>query len=263
MPVLPAAALAPDVALAASGPLQLDWLPPDWDFILENLGFLVGGLGVTILLTASSILLGFLAGFPMGAIEVYGRGPLRSLVYGAGVVLRGIPIVVILVFLFFVSPVPFPSGRVAFWLPGIGSFEFGASAFVAATLGLGLRSAAYQAQIFRGALQSVSGGQMEAARSVGMSKLQGIRHVVLPQALRRSIPGFQNEFTIVLKDTSIAFAIGLTELFARTDSLFTQRTTATLELFLFISLVYFIMTFVTNRTLDYVGEYYAIPGGNG
>jgi polar amino acid transport system permease protein len=252
-----AAPFAPDGGVALA---QLD--PGDWEFVFGQWRYLAAGLVVTILLTATSIVLGFLAGFPMGAIEVYGRGPLRSVVYGAGVVLRAIPIVVILVFMFFVAPIPFPGGRIAFELPSIGTVSFGVNAFLAATVGLGLRSAAYQAQIFRGALQSVSGGQMEAARSVGMSKLQGIRYVVLPQALRRSIPGFQNEFTIVLKDTSIAFAIGLTELFARTDNLFTQRTTATLELFLFISLIYFVMTFVTNRSLDYLGDYYAIPGGN-
>ncbi|MFC5971853.1 amino acid ABC transporter permease [Halomarina salina] len=249
-------------------PDTLDWgvvaqfESDDWQFVIDNADYLAEGLGVTILLTVTSIVLGFLAGFPMGAIEVYGRGPLRSVVYGAGVVLRAIPIVVILVFMFFVAPIPFPSGQFSAWLPGIGSFSFGTSAFLAATVGLGLRSAAYQAQIFRGALQSVSGGQMEAARSVGMSKLQGIRHVVLPQALRRSIPGFQNEFTIVLKDTSIAIAIGLTELFKRADDLFVQQTTATLELFLAISLVYFVMTFATNRTLDFLGDYYAIPGGD-
>ena len=247
---------------AFDGVVLAQFESPDWQFVFGQWRYLAAGLVVTILLTATSILLGFLAGFPMGAIEVYGRGPLRSLVYGVGVVLRAIPIVVILVFMFFVAPIPFPTGQFAVELPRVGNVTFGMSAFFAATVGLGLRSAAYQAQIFRGALQSVSGGQMEAARSVGMSQLQGIRHVVLPQALRRSIPGFQNEFTIVLKDTSIAFAIGLAELFARADNLFTQRTTATLELFLFISLIYFVMTFATNRTLDFLGDYYAIPGGD-
>jgi polar amino acid transport system permease protein len=252
-----ASPLVPETAAVAQT------LPADWQFVVDNWSYLAGGLGVTIVLTVTSILLGFLAGFPMGAIEVYGSGPLRRVVSGAGVVLRAIPIVVILVFMFFVAPIPFPRGDFGMWLPGIGSFDIGLSAFFAATVGLGLRSAAYQAQIFRGALQSVSGGQMEAARSVGMSKLQAIRHVVMPQALRRSIPGFQNEFTIVLKDTSVAFAIGLAELLKRSYDLFVESTTAVLEVILFISILYFIMTFVTNRTLDYLGEYYAIPGGEG
>jgi len=69
----------------------------------------------------------------------------------------------------------------------------------AGILGLGLRSAAYQSQIFRATLSSVDDGQLEAGRSIGLSRFEAVRYVVVPQALRRSIPGFQNEFTIVLE----------------------------------------------------------------
>jgi polar amino acid transport system permease protein len=104
---------------------------------------------------------------------------------------------------------------------------------------------------------------MEAARSVGLTQLQAIRHVVVPQALRRSIPGFQNEFTIVLKDTSIAIALGLAELLTRSYNLFqtAEHTGAALEALLFISAIYFVLTFATNRGLDYLGEVYRIPTG--
>jgi polar amino acid transport system permease protein len=216
----------------------------DWAFVLQNSEFLARGLLVTAGLTLTSILLGFLAGFPAGAIEVYGSGRTKKAVEVVGVVLRGTPIVVILVYVFFVFPLNL-------------------SAFAAATIGLGMRSAAYQAQIFRGSLKSVSSGQMEAARSVGLSKLEALRYVVVPQALRRSIPGFQNEFTIVLKDTSVAFAIGLGELLTRGFNLFTQpgKDTAVLEVFLAISLVYFVLTFTTNRALDALGDRFAVPGG--
>ena len=237
--------------------------PTDWGFIVENADYLLAGAVVTVLLTATSLLLGFLAGFPAGTVEVYGGAWLRRVVRTAGVLLRGTPILVILVFAFFAAPVPLPSGSVTVPFPGLPPVDVGLSAFTAAALGLGLRSAAYQSQIFRGALQSVDAGQMEAARAVGLSKLGAIRHVVLPQALRRSIPGFQNEFTIVLKDTSIAFAIGLAEILTRSYDLFVQQTTATLEVVLFISLVYFLLTVFTNRTLDYLDRRYAIPGGKG
>ena len=215
----------------------------DWEFILRNADYLASGLAITISLTIASILLGFAAGFPAGLIEVYGGRYSKALVAGLGVLLRGTPIVVIIIVMFFVVGI--------------------SPAFLAATLALGFRSAAYQSQIFRGAIESVSGGQMEAARAVGLSRLQAIRHVVVPQALRRSIPGFQNEFTIVLKDTSIAFAIGLAELLTRSYDLFVQRTTAVLEVVLFISLLYFLLTFSTNRALDALGERFAIPGGEG
>ncbi|WP_276272570.1 amino acid ABC transporter permease [Haloarcula litorea] len=216
----------------------------DWAFVLSNFDYLLEGLAITVGLTLTSLSLGFLVGFPAGALEVYGDGYFQRAVRTAGVVLRGTPIVVILLVLFFVVSIP-------------------GSAFVAATVGLGLRSAAYQSQIFRGALQSVDDGQMEAARAVGMSRLQAIRHVVVPQALRRSMPGFQNEFTIVLKDTSIAFAIGLAELLTRGYDLFTQsgRSTAVLEVFLVISTIYFVLTFTTNRGLDRLSDHYAIPSG--
>ena len=211
----------------------------DWGFVLENWGYLSGGLLLTIELTVASIILGFLAGFPAGVIEVYGDRWLRSPVRLVGTVLRGTPLVVILIFAFFVFPI--------------------GSAFVAAVLGLGLRSGAYQSQIFRGALSSIDEGQMEAARSIGMSRFEAIRHVIVPQALRRSMPGFQNEFTIVLKDTSLAFAIGFAELLTRTHDLFVQQTTAVLELFLFASAIYFVLTFVTNRALDRLESTFAIP----
>jgi polar amino acid transport system permease protein len=216
----------------------------DWAFILSNADTLLSGLVITVGLTLTSLSLGFLLGFPAGAIEVYADGPLKRLVRVAGVVLRGTPIVVIMLVLFFVVSIS-------------------QSAFITATVGLGLRSAAYQAQIFRGALQSVDEGQLEAARSIGLGKLAAIRHVVVPQALRRSMPGFQNEFTIVLKDTSIAFAIGLAELLTQGYNLFTQsgRSTAVLEVFLVISAIYFVLTFATNRGLDRLSDYYAIPSG--
>jgi polar amino acid transport system permease protein len=220
-------------------PLQLPL--SDWQFVLSNLDLLLGGIVTTVLLTVASLVLGFLAGFPAGAIEVYGRGYSKRAVEIVGITLRGTPIVVILVFAYFVIGIP--------------------DAFTAAVIGLGLRSAAYQSQIFRGALQSVSADQMEAARSIGLSRFGAIRNVIVPQALRRSIPGFQNEMTIVLKDTSVAFVIGVAELLTLSYNLFVQQTTAVLEIVLFASAVYFVLTFTTNRALDSLENYYAIPGG--
>ncbi|WP_101294688.1 amino acid ABC transporter permease [Halegenticoccus soli] len=227
----------------------------DWAFVWENSGYLFAGTALTIALTVASVLLGFFVGFPAGVVEVYGGRASRGLVETVGVVLRGTPIVVILIFMYFVFPTP----DLTIGVLGVTASLSGA--FLAGVLGLGLRSAAYQSQIFRGALQSVDEGQMEAARSIGMDKLASIRHVVVPQALRRSVPGFQNEVTIVLKDTSVVFAIGLAELLTRSYDLFVVRTTAVLEILLFASAIYFVLTFTTNRALDLVSARYAIPGG--
>jgi len=224
----------------------------DWEFVFSNADYLGVGALLTIGLTAASILLGFVVGFPAGAVEVYGDGPLKRVVSAAGIVLRGTPIVVILIVMYFVVGVPQIN-------LGVASIS---SAMTAGILGLGLRSAAYQSQIFRATLSSVDDGQLEAGRSIGLSRFEAVRYVVVPQALRRSIPGFQNEFTIVLKDTSIVFAIGLAELLTRGYDLFSEQTTAVLEVILFISAIYFVLTFTTNRALDRLGDYYAIPEGS-
>lgn len=217
----------------------------DWQYVFENACYLGDGLWVTVKLTIASLLVGFVAGLPAAVVEVYGGRYSSALVRNVGVVLRGTPIVVIIMLAY---------------------FAFGLSpAFLAATVALGFRSGAYQTQIFRGAVQSVNRGQMEAARAVGLSKIQAIHHVVLPQALRRSVPGFQNEVTIVLKDTSIAFAIGLAELFTKSSDLYQSlgHTTATFELILFISALYFALTFAANRSLERLSDAVAIPGGGG
>lgn len=213
----------------------------DWAFVARNVPYLLQGTVMTVVLTVLSLLLGFLLGFPGGAVEVYGGRRSKAVVKSVGVVLRGTPIVVIFLIMFFVLPVP--------------------TAFMAGVLGLGLRSAAYQTQIFRGSLQSVDEGQMEAARAVGMSTREALRNVVVPQALRRSVPSFQNEATIVLKDTSVVFAIGISELFTRSEDLFVRQTTAVAEILLFASAVYFVLTFATNRGLDYVERVYRVPTG--
>jgi polar amino acid transport system permease protein len=238
----------------AAAPLQL----ADWAFVWANRQFLAAGAALTILLTLTSVLLGVAVGIPAGFLEAYGDGRLARAASQASVLLRGTPLLVILAFTFFVLPLPVPASRVSLF----GS-EFGIDAFVAATLGLGLRSAAYQAQIVRGAIQSVAPGQMEAARGVGLSTGEAIRHVIAPQALRRTIPGFQNEYTIVLKDTSVAFFIGLAELLTTGFNLFVQQSTAVFEVIIAVSVVYFLLTFLVNRGLDRLDARLAIPGEGG
>lgn len=259
------------MALATASPIVAQQVS-DWQFVWNNAPYLLVGTGVTVVLTALSILLGFLVGLPAGAVEVYGGPYARRAVRYPGTLLRGTPIVVILTFAYFVFPTPslyvtvpeivLDPGNLRIEAIRLGEFEL-SGAFVAGVLGLGLRSGAYQSQIFRGSIQSVDPGQMEAARSLGMGRVAAVRHVVLPQALRRSVPGFQNEATIVLKDTSVVFAIGLAELLTRSYDLFVQQTSAVLEIILFASAIYFVLTFVTNRALDFAGSYYAVPDAGG
>ncbi len=186
---------------------------------------------------------GLVVGIPLALGQVYGR---RGVVIFSSIyeqIFRSIPALVLLFLFFFGSS-----------LLGVNI-----SAFFSAILALGLRSSAYQSQIFRGAIQSIREGQMVAARSVGMSKFQAIRHVILPQALRLSIPAWSNEYSIVIKDTSLAYAVGVIEL-VREGRYIIVRTFEPMLIYVTIALIYLVLTYAGNKLLGYLEEKSRIPG---
>jgi polar amino acid transport system permease protein len=212
--------------------------------LIESLPSLFAGLVITLLLTAFSIVLGTTLGIVLATGRSYASRPLAYLILIYEKVLRGIPLLV----LFFL---------IYFGLPQIG-INF--NAFTAAVLGLGLRSSAYQAQIYRGAINSIPEGQIHAAYSLGMNKLKAIRHVIMPQMLRLSIPGWSNEFTILLKDTSLAFGIGVIELMRQGRYIQVRNPDMVLAVFLLIALIFFLLVFTANKILRYVEKKYQMAG---
>ncbi len=205
---------------------------------------LLEGLKTTIGLTVLSLILGTLFGIFLAVIRLYGKFPLPYLIIVYERVFRGIPLIVIFFLLYF----------------GLSQLGVGIEAFTAAILGLGLRSAAYQAQIFRSAINSIPEGQMIAARTLGMSKLSSIRYIIIPQMLRLSVPGWSNEFTIVLKDTSIAFSIGVVELMRQGRYIYVNNPDFVLPVFLVIGLIYFILVISANKGLSYLEKKYKMSG---
>ena len=202
------------------------------------------GLLITISLTISSLVLGSSLGIAMAMGRSYSRPPLSTLIYIYEKVFRGIPLLVLLFLIFF----------------GLGHAGMNLDPFHAAILGLGLRSAAYQAQIFRSAINSIPEGQTIAGLALGMSKIKTIRHILLPQILRLSIPGWSNEFTIVLKDTSIAFGIGVIELMREGRYIFVRNPDLILHVLLIIALIYFIIVISVNKGLSYLEKKYKMSG---
>jgi polar amino acid transport system permease protein len=202
------------------------------------------GLGNTLSLTALSLLLGSVLGIFMAVGRSYGKRLLSSLIYVYEKVFRGIPLLVIFFIIYF----------------GISEIGISLDAFTAAILGLGLRSAAYQSQIFRSSINSIPKGQMAAALSIGMSKIKSIRYIILPQALRLSIPGWSNEFTIVLKDTSIAFSIGVIELMRQSRYIYVRDHDLILAVLLLVALIYFICVITANISLGYLEKKYQMSG---
>jgi polar amino acid transport system permease protein len=223
--------------LTWSDPLALETL-------IESLPSLFDGLVVTLLLTALSVLLGTPLGIILATGRSYASRPIAYLILIYEKVLRGIPLLVLLFLIYF-------------GLPQIG---INMDAFTAAVIGLGLRSSAYQAQIYRGAINSIPEGQIHAAFSLGMNKLKAIRHVIIPQMLRLSIPGWSNEFTILLKDTSIVFGIGVIELMRQGRYIQVRDPDSVLIVYLFIALIYFVLVFTANKTLRYIEKKYQMVG---
>lgn len=169
---------------------------------LSEIFFYIIGRGLynTLLLTALGLLSGFLLGIVLALMRIYGAKELAWFSIGYEKLFRGIPLIV-LIYVF------------AFGLPDIlwyiDPLELRLGSVV---LALSLRSAAYQSQIFRGAILSVNPGQTEAARALGMKGSQAFRHVVMPQALRLAVPSWSNEYSVVIKDSSFASAIGIIEM---------------------------------------------------
>lgn len=216
----------------------------DLDALISALPQLADGLKITLGLTIASLIIASILGILMAMGRSYARPPLSLFIIAYEKVFRGIPLLVIFFLIFF----------------GLGQIGLNLEAFFAAILGLALRSAAYQAQIFRSAINSIPKGQTDAALSIGMSKLKTIRYIVLPQILRLSIPGWSNEFTIVLKDTSIAFGIGVIELMRQGRYVYVRNPDLVLPVLLFIALIYFILVISANRGLSYLEKKYKISG---
>ena len=143
-----------------------------------------------------------------------------------------------------------------FGLPSVGILF---SPLQAALLGLSINSAAYQAEYLRGSIQAVEGGQMVAARSLGMTKWQGIRNVVLPQALRIAIPAWSNEFIYLLQYSSIAYIIEVSEL-TYEGKFIAAHTLRYLEVFAIIAIIYIILTIISSEIFDRVERRVSIPG---
>ncbi len=218
-----------------------------WAQVGSYLPVLLQGLLVNVELLLGLLALGFAIGVVAALLEVYAPRPLGFLASAYTWFFRGVPEIVLL-FLFY------------FGLPQIG---LRLSAFLAAVLALGFRSSAYQAQIFRGALLSIPTGQMMAARALGLSRLGAIRHIVLPQALRLSLAGWSNEFSSVLKDTTLAWGIGVVEVMRQATYIRARNFTLTLPIYLTVAFLFLVLTYAGNFAIGMAEKRLRIPGLEG
>ncbi|MDL2279327.1 amino acid ABC transporter permease [Desulfovibrio sp. OttesenSCG-928-G11] len=220
--------------------------------------WILNGALITIGTVLCAMLLGLMLGVPLAVGQVYGPAPLRR---GIGLYVwffRGVPILVLLyLFYFGLAYQMNPLEGSLFGHPF--SINIDLSPFAASCIVLGLTSAAYQSQIFRGAINSLPAGQLKAARALGMRDSSAVVCIILPQALRLSIPGWSNEYSILLKDSALVSVLGTMELMSRAKAIATS--TAEYSAFYFTAaLLYFIITFLGVRALRYAEKRLRIPG---
>jgi polar amino acid transport system permease protein len=214
---------------------------------------------------------GFIIGVGIAILRHYG-GPLTSRLATAYVeIFRGTPLVaqifVIYLFPFALNAYMESLGLAPFdifWVVTIPDIFGGTSILLNSTLvlcliALSLNSAAYQAEFFRGSMASVSAGQTLAAESIGMTKRQEIRHIMLPQSLRRAIPAWSNEAVYLPKYTTVAYFVGVEELFAK-GKLVVARTYEALAVFSVIAIVFLVLITAISWILTYVYNRVKIPG---
>ncbi len=211
--------------------------------LVNYLPVIFSGLLNTFILALGGIALGTALGMLISFIEAFSPQPVVKTINASVKIVMGIPILVIFFIIFF----------------GLPSIGIKPPPITAAILGLGLRSGAYQSQLLRGVINSMSYGQLEAAYSIGLTRWKAFTKVVLPQALRLYLPGWVNEFTIVLKDTSIAYAIGVTEIFTQAVHA-AQVLLDYLGPLTVVALTYFIICYTVSHLISRLYSRIAIPG---
>ena len=208
----------------------------DMNLVVNSFPLLLIGAGVTIQITVLSTAIGFVIGLVVGVARISHLRPLRLFAEVYVEFFRGTPLLV-QVFLFY------------FALPVITGQRI--DPFIAAISACGINSGAYVAEIFRAGIQSVDEGQMEAGRSLGMTWLQTMRYIIVPQAFKRVIPPLGNEFIAMLKDSSLVSVIGFEEL-TRRGQLIIAKTYGSFEIWMSVAVIYLVMTLTISRFVAYL-----------
>lgn len=207
--------------------------------MIEYLGDLLEGLAVTLQLSFAALAIGSALGICTAIARRYGNRSMSLIANTYVELIRGTPLTVQMFIIYY-------------GLPSLGILF---SATASAIIALSINSGAYQAEYFRGAIESIGGGQMEAALSTGMTKTQAILRIILPQALRLALPSWSNEAAYLPKYSSIAFLVTVPELIARAKVAIAQNLRP-LEVYLVVAAIYLIVIVSISKVSDAVYEKY-------
>lgn len=236
----------------------LRWLAGGLEFLAfgaASMPALAAGAWITVYLTVLSILLGLVIGVPLAVARTYGGPALRWTALSYTELIRGTPLLAQLFILYY----GLPTSVFVRQIPGVGHGFVPYAAVWVAVLGFTLNSSAYQAEYIRSALQSVDPGQLTAARSVGLSRLAAIRHVVLPQGLRYAIPGWTNELVYLVKYSSLAAFITVPELFREARNI-AADSFRVIDIYVWAGLFYLALVLTLSVVMSRFETAVAIPG---
>ncbi len=208
-------------------------------------GMLIEYLGTTLKITIIAMIFALLIGLLFGLLNISKNRLLNIIgtIYVDGI--RGVPLIVLAYFIYF--GIPMAIQKIP--LEVFRGFKF--EAVTAGIIALSLNAGAYMAEIFRGGIQSIDKGQMEAARGLGLGYGKAMKRIVIPQAVRVMIPSFVNQFIISLKDTSILSVIGIKEM-ANAGNSIVQNTYNPLATWAVIGLIYMIVIISLSRLAKYL-----------
>jgi polar amino acid transport system permease protein len=207
-----------------------------FDVVLDNLPHLLSGLSLTCALTALCMMLGLVVGLGAAVGRLSRWRVVRAIAFAYTEVFRTTPLLVQVVWVFYVLPI----------VTGVAL-----TAFFSGLVALGLNVGAFMAEIYRAGILSVSPGQTAAGLALGMTPAQVFRRVVLPQAVTRVIPPMATTWVALFKDTAILSAIGVVELMFRAREIATD-TFRPLEIFSVVALVYFLITYPQSLGVNYL-----------
>ncbi|MBW1953437.1 MAG: amino acid ABC transporter permease [Deltaproteobacteria bacterium] len=209
-----------------------------FDAVWRNIGFLMGGFGVTLQLTSFALA----GGIALGALVGLGRIAKNRWIYGAVTLyvnfIRNIPLILVIFWFYFVMPIIV--GRPL-------------NPFLSAVISFIVFEATYFGEIFRAGYQSISRDLTAAAYSTGLNYIQTARYILVPIAFRRMLPSLITQSIVTFQDTSLAFVIGLQE-FVRRTSIVDNLEVRSIQLFGFVAIVFFIFCFVGSRISRYFEE---------
>jgi polar amino acid transport system permease protein len=204
-----------------------------WDVIPNNIDFLMSGLQMTLVISATALVFAMIGGLLLALVDMSRYLAVRAIGLAIGEVIRNTPILVQLLWVYYVLPIV---------------FNIRISSFAAILIGLSVYMAAFMSEVYRSGIQAVPKGHREAAQVLGLTPFQSFRRIVLPQAIRFTLPPLASNFVQLIKFSSLGAVISVTEITRRGMEL-SSSTFRPLEIFSFIAVVYFFICWPLSMTI--------------